>query len=173
MENKQDLVGVPMFASHEQMLCLIRVWTKELGMICFPGRKRNWEDCTYLPIKWLVTNYRNGLAGKEEFEDEDFLVTLNLKKLYSLRKSLTVLTPSPQTTPSGSSISSSSFCFPIKPHPLPSPSVCNAVMTDLMARLGEFRFAIINSPISAGLKLAPFWKISCTWGNSLCSFTPR
>jgi len=38
--------------------------------------------------------------------------------------------------------------------PLRSPSVYNVVMTNFIAWLGEFRFAIINSLISAGLKLA-------------------
>jgi len=44
---------------------------------------------------------------------------------------------------------------PIYPTPLRSPSICNAMMTDFIARLGEFLFAIINSLISAGLKLTP------------------
>jgi hypothetical protein len=51
---------------------------------------------------------------------------------------------------------------PIFPTPLWSPSVCNAVMTDFIARLSEFRFAIISSLISTELKLAPLWKISST-----------
>jgi hypothetical protein len=38
--------------------------------------------------------------------------------------------------------------------PLWSPSVYNALMINFIARLGEFRFVIINSLISAGLKLA-------------------
>jgi len=44
---------------------------------------------------------------------------------------------------------------PIFPTPLQSPSVCNAMMTDFITRLGKFRFTIISSLISAELKLAP------------------
>lgn len=115
----------------------------------------------------LQSNHRNGLANVLLGEDEDLLATLNLKKPYNFRKSFAV------RRLSSSSTSSSPACCWFNPRPLPSPSVCKAVMTDLIARLGELRFAIINSPISAGLKLAPFWNISSTCGNSLCSFTPR
>jgi len=53
-----------------------------------------------------------------------------------------------------------------------SPSVCNGVMTDFIARLGEFfRFTIISSLISAELKLALLWKISSTWDKSLWSLS--
>jgi len=38
--------------------------------------------------------------------------------------------------------------------PLRLPSVYNSVMTDFIARLNKFRFAIISSLISARLKLA-------------------
>jgi hypothetical protein len=38
----------------------------------------------------------------------------------------------------------------------------HAMMTDFIARLFEFWFAIISSLISAGLKLALLWKISST-----------
>jgi len=44
---------------------------------------------------------------------------------------------------------------PIYPTPLRSPSVCNAVMIDFIARLCKFQFTIISSLISAELKLAP------------------
>jgi hypothetical protein len=49
---------------------------------------------------------------------------------------------------------------PIFPTPLQSLFVCNAVMTDFIDQLGEFRFAIISSLISIELKLALVWKIS-------------
>jgi hypothetical protein len=51
---------------------------------------------------------------------------------------------------------------PIFPTPLQSPSICNAVMTDFIARLDEFQFTIINLLIFAGLKLALIGKISST-----------
>jgi hypothetical protein len=38
-----------------------------------------------------------------------------------------------------------SNCKPIFPTPLQSPSVCNIVITDFIARLGELQFAIISS----------------------------
>jgi hypothetical protein len=44
---------------------------------------------------------------------------------------------------------------PIFLTPLRSPSVYNAMMTDFIVMLNEFRFAIINSLILAELKLAP------------------
>jgi len=93
---------------------------------------------------------RNGLANTLFGDVEDFLGPFNLKNPYNFRVSRTP--------------SSTSSSFPmrrsINPHPLPSPSVFNVVITDLIARLGEFRFTIINSPIFAGLKLAPFSNIS-------------
>jgi hypothetical protein len=42
---------------------------------------------------------------------------------------------------------------PIFPTPFRSPSIYNAMMIDFIARLGEFRFTIISSLISARLKL--------------------
>jgi hypothetical protein len=41
-------------------------------------------------------------------------------------------------------------------------SVCNAVMINFIAQLGEFWFAIISSLILTGLKLALLLKISST-----------
>jgi hypothetical protein len=57
--------------------------------------------------------------------------------------------------------------YPIFPTSLQLPSVGNAVMTDFIAMLGVFRFAINSSLILTELKLAPLWKISSTWKKSL------
>jgi hypothetical protein len=43
---------------------------------------------------------------------------------------------------------------PIFPTPFRSPSVYNAMMTDFIARFGEFRFIIISPLILVGLKLS-------------------
>jgi hypothetical protein len=42
---------------------------------------------------------------------------------------------------------------PIFPTPLRSPSIYNAMMTNFIARLDKFRFAIISSLILTALKL--------------------
>jgi hypothetical protein len=51
---------------------------------------------------------------------------------------------------------------PDLPTPLRSSYICNTVMTDFIAWLSKFRFAIISLLISVELKLAPLWKISST-----------
>jgi hypothetical protein len=101
--------------------------------------------------------------------DSDVLLLLNLNKPYNFLKSFMAWTPSLEKTPECSPESSVDFLEELSVHcllmfkdPLPSPSVCKAVITDFKARLGEFLFASISSPISAGLKLAPVRKISST-----------
>ncbi|KAF4350395.1 hypothetical protein G4B88_030913 [Cannabis sativa] len=97
-----------------------------------------------------------------------FLLLPNLKSPYSFLNSLTVGIFSRQKTVAGSTDSSPvrpellllSLCcggsiLLLAPFAGLVPLLCRAEMTDFRARLGDVRFDIINSPISAALRLAP------------------
>lgn len=125
------------------------------------------------PPKILYINYYHDRRHHRSFwfesksNDPDFLLLFNLKKPYSFRNSLTVCTLSRQRKPPPWSPASSTglgglsaLRCPIFAGLLESPLICRAVMTDFRARLGELRLTIMISPISAGLRVAPLWKIS-------------